>query len=60
MIIEYIELIRVVEQERPRLRVPATIDAYFFYLLRRWLPRRFYHWFLYKNLPDIKAWGDAE
>lgn len=53
-------IVAVMEQERPRLRVPATIDAYFFYLLRRWLPRKFYHWFLYKNLPNIDAWGETE
>ena len=53
-------IVAVMDQERPRLRVPATIDAYFFYLIRRWLPRKFYHWLLYRNLPNIDAWGESE
>ena len=46
-----------IEHPNPPLRVPATIDAYFFSLLRRLLPRRIYHWLLYKNLPGVSNWG---
>ena len=53
------KIMRSMEKRRPKLRVPATPDAYFFYLLRRLLPRRWYHWILYRNLPDISRWGAA-
>ncbi len=52
-------IVEVIEMDRPPLRLPATVDAYFFYLLRRLLPRRLYHGFLYRNLPNIKKWGDG-
>lgn len=41
----------------PRLRVRATPDALVFDYLRRWLPRRLYHWVLYRSLPDLRHWG---
>ena len=41
----------------PRLRIPATIDADFFAVLRRLLPRRVYHWVLYRNLPWRREWN---
>ncbi|MFT5375313.1 MAG: hypothetical protein ACI906_002137 [Candidatus Latescibacterota bacterium] len=50
-------IVDVIELDRPPLRLPATVDAYFFYLLRRLLPRRIYHGLLYRNLPNIKEWG---
>ena len=43
--------------KNPPLRVAGTPDARFFYYLRRMLPRRFYHWLLYRSLPGIKTWG---
>ncbi len=51
------KIISVMESESPPLRVPATVDAYLFSILRRLVPRRFYHWFLYRNLPGISQWG---
>ena len=48
---------RVVRSKNPPLRVCATLDAYLFSALRRLLPRRFYHWFLYRNLPNVRQWG---
>ena len=50
-------VIRVMNQRSPRLRVAGTADARLFDLMRRWLPRRLYHWILYRNLPSIKEWG---
>ena len=44
-------------QKNPRLRVFATIDARFFYILRRTLPRRVFHALLYRALPQIRQWG---
>lgn len=49
---------KVIAQPHPPLRVAATPDAVFFDLMRRFLPRRFYHWFLYQNLPHADCWGD--
>ncbi len=48
------------EQARPPLRFPATLDAKFFYLLRRLLPRKLYHSLLYYSLPGIREWGTEE
>lgn len=45
--------------KNPPLRVAGTSDARFFSILRRILPRRFYHWLLYRSLPGIKSWGKA-
>lgn len=49
---------RLVFQSNPPLRVLATPDAVLFDALRRLLPRRLYHWFLYMNLPHAGCWGD--
>ena len=50
-------IVRTIERERPPLRVPATMDAHLFALLRRLLPRPLYHWVLYRSLPGIRRWG---
>lgn len=50
-------ILEAVEMGDPPLRLSATPDARFFALLRRLLPRRLYHWVLYKNLPGIEEWG---
>lgn len=51
------KILKTALQKNPPLRVPATIDAHLFGLMRRFLPRRLYHWALYRNLPHIKEWG---
>ncbi|TNF23419.1 MAG: SDR family NAD(P)-dependent oxidoreductase [Deltaproteobacteria bacterium] len=51
------KVLRTMERRHPPLRVAATFDARLFGLLRRVLPRRFYHWLLYRNLPHIAEWG---
>lgn len=48
---------KVMRKKNPPLRVSATLDAHFFTILRRLLPRGIYHWILYKSLPKIKMWG---
>lgn len=48
---------RTIESEHPPLRVPATLDAHLFALLRRLLPRGLYHWVLFRSLPRIRVWG---
>lgn len=52
------KVVSIIKQKQPPLRVAATPDAVFFDLLRRFLPRRFYHWILYRNLPFPDCWGD--
>lgn len=47
----------VVQTRRPPLWVPATIDAEFFYYLRRLMPRRLLHPFLFYMLPGARKWG---
>jgi NAD(P)-dependent dehydrogenase (short-subunit alcohol dehydrogenase family) len=51
------KIIKTIERRNPPLRVPATLDARLFGLMRRFLPRRLYHWILYRSLPDVSAWG---
>ena len=51
------KILKTALRKNPPLRVPATIDAHLFGLMRRFLPRRLYHWVLYRSLPQIKEWG---
>lgn len=44
-------------KKQPRLRVFATVDARFFYILRRILPRKLFHALLYRGLPGVRGWG---
>jgi short-subunit dehydrogenase len=52
-------ILKTMHRRRPPLRVAGTRDANFFYLLRRFLPRRLYHAVLYRGLPGIKTWGQS-
>ena len=50
-----------INKTAPPLRISGTIDAIFFAILRRFLPRRLYHNLLYYSLPSsirlkIKEW----
>jgi len=49
-------ILRTMNQRSPKLRVPATADAWLFYYLRRGLPRRLYHYMLFRALPKIASW----
>ncbi len=51
------KVLRVIRQKNPPLRVAGTVDARFFYVLRRLLPRWIYHNALYYSLPKILRWG---
>lgn len=51
-------IVRLIDDPNPPLRIPATIDAHLFGLIRRFVPRRFYHYFLYRALPGVKHWSD--
>lgn len=51
---------KVMETSNPPLRVPVTIDAYFFGLLRKILPHRLYLGLMYYSLPRIFRWGEDD
>ena len=53
------KIVKTIARKHPPLRVPATIDAWLFAMLRRFLPRRLYHAVLYRALPNIRQWGNA-
>lgn len=54
------KVVKVILAKNAPLRTAATFDAYFFDLIRRFLPRNFYHWLLYRNLPYPDCWGDVD
>lgn len=49
---------KIIKKRSSTLRIPVTIDAYFFGLLRKLLPQHFYHYFMYYSLPNIFRWGE--
>ncbi len=51
---------RVIARRNPPLRLQVTVDAHFFSLLRRILPRGLYHEVLYRTLPQIRTWGPRD
>lgn len=51
---------RVLKSSNPPLRRAATLDAWLFAWIRRLLPRRAYHWLLYRMLPNIRSWGPKD
>lgn len=51
---------RIIRSQNPPLRVPVTIDAYFFGLIRKILPRSWYHALMYYSLPHVYKWGDGQ
>ena len=51
------KVLKVCNSKRPPLRLPATPDAIVFAMMRRFLPRRFYHFLLYRALPSVRHWG---
>jgi NAD(P)-dependent dehydrogenase (short-subunit alcohol dehydrogenase family) len=52
------KIVRTMHRRRAPLRVSATIDAWMFGWLRRYMPRTFYHWILYRSLPGVRHWGE--
>ncbi|MFQ3224903.1 MAG: NAD(P)-dependent dehydrogenase (short-subunit alcohol dehydrogenase family) [Lentimonas sp.] len=54
------KIIKLMERPQPPLRMPASLEAYFFTLMTRLVPRRIYHAILYRNLPGIKTWGTGQ
>lgn len=54
------KIIATIDSRHPPLRASGTPDAWFFYLLRRWIPRFIYHTILYLSLPHIRKWGPSK
>jgi NAD(P)-dependent dehydrogenase (short-subunit alcohol dehydrogenase family) len=54
------KIVQVMERPNPPLRVPASLDARFFTLMTRLIPRRIYHAILYRNLPGIETWATGQ
>ena len=50
-------ILLLMRRRDPPLRQPIGLDAHFFGLLRRVLPRAWYHRLLYAFLPGIQRWG---
>jgi len=46
-----VKILKVINTQSKTLRIPVTMDAWFFYFLRRVLPRWLYHKILYHSLP---------
>jgi len=51
------KILKTINRHNPPLRVAATPDAVLFALLRRLLPRSWYHRLLYLLLPNVRNWG---
>ena len=54
------KILKVINSKNPPLRVPVTVDAYFFGLIRKLLPRKMYHAIMYYSLPRVFRWGEDE
>lgn len=52
-------VLKIIRTQNPPLWHPVTLDAYAFYYLRRFLPRRFLLQFLFRCLPGARRWGDG-
>jgi len=50
-------ILKVIKKEKPPLWIPATVDAMFFYYLRRFVPRRFLMMLLFAGLPRVRKWA---
>lgn len=50
-------ILKVIKTENPPLWIPATLDAYIFYYLRRFVPRRLLLPVLFYLLPRARRWG---
>ena len=51
-------ILEVIHTENPPLWIPATLDASFFYYLRRFVPRRILLPLLFSALPKSRHWAE--
>lgn len=54
------QILQVINSETSKLRIPVTIDAYLFVLLKKLLPARIYHALMYYSLPRVFRWGEDD
>ena len=54
------KIYRLIESNNPPLRAPVTVDALIFGLMRKLLPRAFYHTLMYYSLPRVFRWGEDD
>jgi short-subunit dehydrogenase len=54
------KILRVIDSNNPPLRIPVSIDAYVFGLIRKLLPRSLYHALMYYSLPRVFKWGEDD
>ncbi len=47
----------ILHRRHPPLRIHITLEAKFFYWIRKLLPPTLYHWVVYQFLPNIQQWG---
>lgn len=52
-------ILKVIKTENPPLRMPASLDAFLFFYIRRFIPRRILHPFLFYSLPGARKWGKS-
>lgn len=50
-------ILKVIRTENPPLWIPATLDAWIFYYLHRFLPRRLLLGILFALLPGVRKWA---
>jgi len=50
------KIMSIIAAGRAPLRVPATIDAHLFSIVRRIMPRQLYHQILFRSLPNVRTW----
>lgn len=50
-------VLKTIQSQKPPLWIPATLDAWVFYYIRRLLPRRLLLPFLFRCLPGSSSWG---
>lgn len=50
-------ILKVIRTENPPLWIPASLDAKFFYYLRRFVPRKILLPLLFSALPKVRKWG---
>lgn len=53
-------ILRTMQRKNPPLRIPASLDARFFTLMTRLVPRALYHRILYRKLPGIETWATGD
>lgn len=52
-------ILKTIRKPKPQLWIPATLDAWVFYYIRRLMPRRLLLPFLFACLPSARTWGKA-